>query len=139
MNCKSKLFHWVFESFPTDASSNAQPMNPNANNTYASGNNLPYAGADFTGGQATPLKNDIAEEKLKTPFKGITTFSELKEKTDTILIEMNACVKECSSKDATASSYKDLIKLIQEPEVLAILEHIRQETENVQQELRNYN
>jgi hypothetical protein len=136
MAYKSKLYHWVNENF-SDNSSSAPSMNQNASNTP--GNNLPYAGADFTGGQGVPVKNDIAEEKLKNSFNGITTFAELKNKADTVLGDIKSAIEDCTSEEATNASYAKVLDLIQKPEILSILEHIRQEISLKEQEKGKYN
>lgn len=135
---KSKLYYWVYENF-SDSSSSAPAMSQNANNTNASGNSLPYAGADFTGGQGTPVKNDIAEEKLKNSYNGISTFSELKNKADTILGEIKAAIDDCTTKEATTASFAKVLDFIQKPETLSILEHIRQELNLREQNREKYN
>jgi hypothetical protein len=133
---KSKLYHWVNENF-SDNSSSAPSMNQNASNT--SGNNLPYAGADFTGGQGVPVKNDIAGEKLKNSFNGISTFAELKNKADTVLNDIKVAIEDCISKDANHSSYAKVLDLLQKPEILSILEHIRLEISIKEQDKGQYN
>jgi len=134
---KSKLYHWVNENF-SDNSSSAPAMSQNASNTNASGNKLPYAGADFTGGRGVPVKNDIAGEELKNKYNGISTLKELKNKADTILIEIGSAVRDCISKEATTSCYVKLLNLIQKPETLSILEHLRQEIDLKEQQQKQY-
>lgn len=138
MNCaKSKLYHWVLENF-SDSSASAPQMSSNANNTYASGNNLPYAGADFTGGQNTPVKNHIAGEELKHKYNGISKFSELKEKANIAIKDIKTAAEDCLKKDCTTESFVALLDLLQKPEVLSVLEHMRQEIKLREQDAGKY-
>lgn len=119
MNYKSKLYHWVMENFET-----APQMDSNASNTP--GNKLPYAGADYMAG-GMPVKQDIAGEELKNSIRGITTFSELKQKIDLIIKDMRAAGENCTSKDATAECFTAFLDKIQNPESLGLIEHMKQE------------
>lgn len=131
---KSKLYRWVFESFGDDFSNSSA----NINNT-TSKSNTPYAGMDITGNQNMPVKQDIAGEELKKKYDGMASIKELKEKTDVCLRNIKTAIDDCLSKTATASSYTKILDLIQKPETLSILEHIKQELTSKQQEQDQYN
>lgn len=130
---KSKLYKWVFESFGDDFSNSTS----NINNTTSS-SNTPYAGMDITGGQKMPTKQDIAGEELKNKFNGVSTVKELKEKTDDCLRNIKTAIEDCLSKEATPSCYNKVLDLIQKPETLSFLEHIKQELELQQQKKDQY-
>lgn len=131
---KSKLYHWVFENFNDDFSNSSL----NVNNTPSS-SNTPYAGTDFTGGQKMPVKQDIAGEELKNKYNGISNFKELKEKADDCLRNIKTSIDDCLSKEATPSSFTKILDLIQRPETLSLLEHIKQELNLKQQDEGKYN
>jgi hypothetical protein len=131
---KSKLYKWVFESFGDDFSNSSL----NVNNTTSS-SNTPYAGMDITGGQKMPVKQDIAGEELQNKYNGISNIKDLKGKADDCLRNIKVAIDDCLSRESTPSSYNKVLSIIQNPETLAVLEHIKQELNVRQQEEGKYN
>jgi hypothetical protein len=132
---KSKLYHWVFENFSSsDTGSNPQMTTDTSTVTNQS---LPHAGENFKG-SGNVGSNKVGEEELKSKFNGITTFKELKEKTDSYLNEIKYAIEQCLKKEATAESFISLLGVLQKPEVLAILEHMKQEVSSRTQDMSQY-
>jgi len=119
---KSKLYQWVTESFGDDSSGTTFNVNDTSR-----GMNSQFAGVDKTGGQNIPVKQDIAGEELKHKFGGINSFKELKHKADSAAKDIRTSADDCLKKECTVESYVNLLDVIQNPEVLSTLEHMRQE------------
>jgi hypothetical protein len=121
---KSKLYKWVMESFGD--STGGDSTNLSVNNT-SSNNNTPYAGSVKMGGNNLPVSQDIAGEDLKNKNGGVAKLKDLKQVVDNYIRDIKTATEECLAESATDSSYSQLLDIIQKPEVLAKLEHIREE------------
>jgi hypothetical protein len=133
---KSKLYHWVLENFPSgdNSSSTAQMTTDTSTVTNQS---LPHSAENFKG-NSNIGSSKSGEEELKTKFNGITTFKELKEKTDSYLTELKYAIEQCLKKEATVDSFVGLLDILQKPEVLGILEHMRQELNSRGRDMSQY-
>jgi hypothetical protein len=98
----------------------------NVNNTSSS-SNTPYAGSVKMGGNNMPVSQDIAGEDLKNKTGGVSNLKDLKQVVDNYLRDIKSAVEDCLTDEATNSSFSKLLDLMQKPEILAKLEHIREE------------
>lgn len=124
---KRKLIQWVNENFgnqqgvpynnTTASAQNTSTMNSNANHTPT--NSLPF----------TNNVQDIAGEELKNKFRGLNSLKELKGLVDDYLNDIKTATSDALSKEAVGSSYTKLLDLMQKPEILSAIEHIKQELE----------
>jgi hypothetical protein len=124
---RKKMQKWLVENFG-DSSSNAlagntSGMSSNANHTFTGGS-LPFAGN---------LKQDIAGEDLKQPSGGVTKLKELKDQVNRYISDIKATCIDCLSREASVDSYTKILDVIQKPEVLSAIEHLKQELNKKQQ------
>lgn len=127
---KSKLYHWVLENFPSSDTGSTPQMTTDT--STVTNQSLPHSAENFKGNNNSQ-SNNAGEEELKNKLNGITTFKELKEKTSSYLTELKYAIDQCLKKEATAGSFSQLLEILQKPEVLAILEHIKQEINSREQ------
>lgn len=113
---KSKLYKWVMETFDVDGTT------ASVNGTSSFGN-TPFGGFDKMSG--TPVNQN--SEDLKKKMGGVSKVKDLKQVVDNYLRDIKTAVEDCLTDEATDSSYSKLLDLMQKPEVLAKIEHIREE------------
>lgn len=128
---KRKLNDWVNENMGepsfNEMGGNTDKMSSNANNSFTGGS-LPFSNTI----------NDINGEDLKKSYGGVTKLKDLKQQADDYIRDIKASITDCESKEATASSYSKLIDLLGKPEIISVLEHMREELKLKEQDKKQY-
>jgi hypothetical protein len=111
---------WLVENFgdpsSNELSGNTNGMTSNANHTFTGGS-LPFSNNT----------QDIAGENLKKPSGGVNNLKDLKYQVDRYLTDIKTTINDCLSREASVDSYTKLLDIIQKPEVLSNIEHLKQE------------
>ncbi len=124
-----KLIKWVNENFNTDMNPNASDQN---NQTHG------YGAAHMVGGHYAPMIKDVNGEDLKKKFNGVNNLKDLKAQADNYLGDIKAIITSCEGKDATAANYSKLVDLLKKPEIISVIEHIKDELHLKEQEQDQY-
>ncbi len=124
---KRRLLQWVNENWGSDAGVpvNNTPGGPKDTNTMVSN-----ASNNTSNPQSfLNVRNDIAGEELKNKYRGLNSLKELKSLVNDYINDIKVAASDAVSKEAAISSYTKLLDLIQKPEILSAIEHIKQELE----------
>jgi hypothetical protein len=97
-------------------------LNENDAGAFQAGINNLYAADHMAGGM--PIKNEEEEEhdKLKTPYKGISTLSRLKEQINQVLEDIYGLSKTDKDHKDTTNPYEKIIQMLDNPDLKTMLE-----------------
>lgn len=97
-------------------------INENAAGAFQAGVNNSWGGMDQMAN--IPIKNEEEEEhdKLETPYKGMTTFSRLKDQINQVLEDIYGLSKIDKDHKDTTNPYEKIIQMLDNPDLKTMLE-----------------